>query len=29
MIEDNLTLGDKEIDNCESLCNKCQIIKTA
>ena len=29
MIEDNLTLSDKEIDNCEWLCNKCQIIKTA
>ena len=29
MIEDNLTLSDKEKDNCEWLCNKCQIIKTA
>ena len=29
MIEYNSTLSDEEIENCEWLCNKCQILKTS
>ena len=29
MIEYNSTLNDEEIENCEWLCSKCQILKTS